>query len=196
MKLEGVLPFARSLLRTFCKSGDIAIDATCGNGHDTLLLSTLVGSTGHVYAFDIQDQAIQNAKDRLTSSEADSNVTFFHQSHDRMMEVLPASIKGKVAGAVFNLGYLPGSDKTITTKGDSTIQAIEQLMELLRPGGIIVLVIYHGHEEGKLEKELLMSYVSTIRQRTAHVLKYEFMNQQNDPPFIVAIEKKAGFHSS
>jgi 16S rRNA C1402 N4-methylase RsmH len=191
MKLKGVLPFARTLLQTFCGPGDITIDATCGNGHDTLFLSRLVGSNGKVYAFDIQELAIQNAKDRLINNGAVDNVVFINESHEKILEVLPDQVHGKVGGAIFNLGYLPGSDKTITTKGTSTIKAVEQLLDLLKPGGVIILVIYHGHEEGKLEKEMVMKYVSDIDQGRAHVLKYEFINQKKAPPYIVAIEKRS-----
>jgi SAM-dependent methyltransferase len=190
MKLEGVLPFARTLLRTFCDDGDIVIDATCGNGNDTLFLSKLVGENGHVYAFDIQEQAIENSKQRLVDHHADHNVTFYHASHDELTTQLPSDLHTKITAAIFNLGYLPGSDKSITTTGSSTIGAIEQLLQLLKPEGVIILVIYHGHEEGKREKELVMSYVKQLDQKQAHVLQYEFINQKNDPPFVVAIEKR------
>ncbi|MBY6035113.1 class I SAM-dependent methyltransferase [Fictibacillus nanhaiensis] len=190
MKIEGVLPFARTLLRSFCEPGDIVIDATCGNGNDTLFLSKIVGANGHVYAFDIQKQAIERSKQRLTDHQSYPNVTFIHASHDKMLELIPDFSEGKVAAAIFNLGYLPGSDKSITTTGTSTVNAIEQLFQLLKVEGIIVLVIYHGHEEGKREKEIVMNYVSNLDQKRAHVLKYDFINQKNDPPFIVAIEKR------
>ncbi|WNB93074.1 class I SAM-dependent methyltransferase [Bacillus sp. NEB1478] len=190
MKLEGVLPFARTLLQTFSNAGDFVIDATCGNGHDTLFLSRLVEKDGRVFAFDIQETAIQKSQQRLLDNEADDNVTFFHSSHDNMTNLLPDSVSGKITAAIFNLGYLPGSDKTITTTGTSTIRAIEQLFDLLKTGGVIILVIYHGHEEGKHEKHLVMNYVENLDQAKAHVLKYDFINQKNDPPFVVAIEKR------
>jgi 16S rRNA C1402 N4-methylase RsmH len=190
MKLEGVLPFARTLLRSFCLQGDIAIDATCGNGNDTLYLSKLVGKDGQVFAFDIQEQAIEKSKLRLTENQADDNVTFFHASHDEMIKQLPEFAIGKASAAIFNLGYLPGSDKSITTKGSSTIDAIKQLLHILKPEGIIILVIYHGHEEGKREKDLVLDFVKNLEQKKAHVLQYDFINQKNDPPFVVAIEKR------
>jgi 16S rRNA C1402 N4-methylase RsmH len=190
MKLEGVLPFARTLLRSFCAPGDIAIDATCGNGNDTLFLSKLVGKNGQVFAFDIQEQAIEKSKLRLAENQADDNVTFFHASHDEMIKQLSDLAIGKTSAAIFNLGYLPGSDKSITTKGTSTIDAIKQLLQILKPEGIIILVIYHGHEEGKREKDLVLDFVKNLDQKKAHVLQYDFINQKNDPPFVVAIEKR------
>ncbi|MFD1358573.1 class I SAM-dependent methyltransferase [Fictibacillus halophilus] len=190
MKLEGVLPFARTILHSFCSQGDMVIDATCGNGNDTLYLSKLVGKDGQVFAFDIQEQAIEKSKLRLTENLADDNVTFFHASHDEMMNLLPETLFGRVSAAIFNLGYLPGSDKSITTKGTSTIEAIKQLLHILKPEGIIILVIYHGHEEGKREKNHVLDFVKNLDQKKAHVLQYEFINQKNDPPFVVAIEKR------
>jgi hypothetical protein len=143
-----------------------------------------------VYAFDIQAAAIESAKARLEEHSAVGNATFFHCSHSEMQAKLPAEVSGNLAAAIFNLGYLPGGDKQITTLGTSTIEAVNQLLTLMKQGGIIVLVIYHGHEEGKAEKDEVMSFVSEIDQAAAHVLQYQFINQKNSPPFIIAIEKR------
>lgn len=190
MKLERILPFARKLLQLALSEGDIAIDATIGNGHDTVLLAKLVGSSGHVYGFDIQDLAIQNTKDRLQKEELLNQVTLVKQSHDTISEVVPIHLHEKVKGAIFNLGYLPGSDKSVMTVPESTISAIHQILEMMAPEGIIVVVIYHGHEGGDVEKDELMKFVQKIPQDLAHVLCYRFLNQANNPPFIVAIEKR------
>ncbi len=190
MKLERILPFARKLLTTAVSYGDVVIDATIGNGHDALFLANLVGETGHVYGFDIQTEALTNTSSRLEEHGVRNRVTLLEQSHDTIIDVLPLSANNRVTAAVFNLGYLPGGDKEIVTKPHSTISAIEQLLEIMAPEGIIVLVIYHGHEQGATERDELLKYVSTIDQQTAHVLTYRFINQQNNPPFIVAIEKR------
>lgn len=190
MKLDRILPFARILLEKAISPGDYAIDATAGNGHDTLYLTKLVGNEGHVFAFDVQEEAIQQTKKRLAENNAEQLATLFLQSHDQLQNVLPADCKGKVTAAIFNLGYLPGGDKSIVTEADSTIAAIEQLLELMAIEGIIVLVVYHGHPEGAVEKDALLSYVTSLPQDKAHVLHYGFMNQKNAPPFIVAIEKR------
>lgn len=115
----------------------------------------------------------------------------FHKSHDKIAESLPPEADGRVAAAIFNLGYLPGGDKSVTTHGASTIKAIEQLLAMMKEDGLIVLVVYHGHREGKAEKEDVLAYCRNIDQQTARVLSYGYLNQQNDPPFIIAIEKKA-----
>jgi predicted methyltransferase len=190
MKLDRILPFARKLLNSAVSPGDIVVDATVGNGHDTLYLANLVGEDGHVFGFDIQQAAIEQTKARLSESHVLSRATLFAESHDKISELLPLSADQRVTAAIFNLGYLPGGDKEIVTKPGSTIAAVNQLLEKMPPEGIIVLVIYHGHEEGAYERDELLNYVTTINQQYAHVLNYRFMNQQNNPPFIIAIEKK------
>ncbi|MET3196555.1 class I SAM-dependent methyltransferase [Bacillus sp. OAE603] len=190
MILERILPYARKLLQLAVKEGDIAIDATVGNGHDTTFLAKLVGETGHVYGFDIQDLAIQNTTERIQKDNLSNQVTLIQKSHSHVLNEVPDHLHGKVKGAIFNLGYLPGSDKTIVTVPSSTISAIEQILEIMAPEGIIVVVIYHGHEGGEIEKDALMEYVQIIPQDQAHVLTYRFLNQANNPPFIVAIEKR------
>jgi predicted methyltransferase len=189
MKLERVLSFAKTLLEKTISPGDIAIDATLGNGHDTLYLANLVGSNGKVYGFDIQEQAVSNSRERLSQNQMLERTILFQQGHEHILELIPANHHGKITAAIFNLGYLPGSDKSIVTKPNTTISAIQQLLQIMAPSGMIVLVVYHGHPEGAKEKEELMSFVQNIDQKQARVLLYQFLNQQNHPPFIVAIEK-------
>lgn len=190
MKLERILPFARKLLELAVKPGDIAVDATVGNGHDTIFLANLVGSTGRVYGFDIQDQALMSCKTKLREHELQDQVTLFHQGHQHVAECIPPLHYGKITGAIFNLGYLPGGEKSIVTVPQTTIEAIDQLLQIMAPEGIIVIVIYHGHLEGAVERDYLLRYVKSLHQNTAHVLKYKFLNQKNNPPFIIAIEKR------
>jgi tRNA A58 N-methylase Trm61 len=190
MKVDGILPFARTLLTKAASTGDIVIDATTGNGNDTLFLANLVGETGKVYGFDIQEQAILNTKRRLKDQNISEQVVLFQKSHDQIINIIPTDTHGKIKAAIFNLGYLPGADKSIVTKPDSTISAVEQILSILDKEGIIVLVIYHGHPEGKIERNELLENVMNIDQAIAHVLEYRFINQKNDPPFIVAIEKR------
>ncbi|WP_163101160.1 class I SAM-dependent methyltransferase [Peribacillus alkalitolerans] len=190
MKLQRILPFARELLQMAVQEGDVAVDATAGNGHDTLLLSKLVGEAGHVFSFDIQEQAIENTRAKLAENELNHRVTLVHHGHEHIKKYITKDLYGKVTGAIFNLGYLPGGDKSIATYSQTTIDAIEQLLEIMAPEGIIVLVIYHGHEEGAKEKEDLLEFVTSLPQDLAHVLNYSFMNQKNNPPFIIAIEKR------
>lgn len=190
MKLDGILPFARILLEKSVQPGHICVDATAGNGHDTLFLAKRVGNSGHVYAFDIQEQALLNTKNRLIAANVYDQVTLIHDGHEKVKDYVAKQHYGNVTGAIFNLGYLPGGDKNVVTTPKTTIEAINSLLDILAVGGIIVLVIYHGHDEGKKEKDEILQFASSLPQEKAHVLKYEFINQRNNPPFIVAIEKR------
>lgn len=190
MKMDRILTFAKVLLEKAVKPGDIAVDATIGNGHDTLFLAELVGENGKVYGFDVQEQALQATKDRLSQSGLLQQATLFHKGHENLLNSIPAKHHGMVTGAVFNLGYLPGSDKSIVTAPETTAAAIEQLLSIMAPEGIIVVVIYHGHEGGSRERDVLLQYCRQLDQKSAHVLQYQFINQQNNPSFIIAIEKR------
>lgn len=190
MKLERILPFARHLLEQAVGPGGIAVDGTLGNGHDTKFLAELVGDTGMVFGFDIQQEALEATTARLQDSNLQKRVTLFHQGHEKLIQCIPPHFHGQISGAIFNLGYLPGGDKTIVTTATTTIAAVEQLLSIMAPEAIIILVIYHGHEEGALERDELLQYVKQLDQRKAHVLQYQFINQVNQPPFIIAIEKR------
>ncbi|MDQ0231157.1 class I SAM-dependent methyltransferase [Metabacillus malikii] len=189
MKLQRILPFAKALLETAVSKGDITVDATIGNGHDTVFLAELVGADGHVYGFDIQSDAVAKTKDKLSANGLDNRVTLYTKGHQYINETIPQHHHGAISGAMFNLGYLPGGDKAIVTHHESTISAIKQLLSMMKPEGIIVVVIYHGHEEGQIERNHVMDYVTSIDPSEAHVLQYQFINKNNNPPYIVAIEK-------
>lgn len=189
MILKRVLPFAHSLLEAAVEDGDVTVDATVGNGHDTCVLANLVGPNGKVYGFDIQQNALENTHRRLQESNLNERVELFLKSHDQIESVIPTEFHKKIKGAIFNLGYLPGGDKTIVTTPDSSISAVKQLLKIMPGGGIIVLVVYHGHPEGQIERDQLIQYVKTIDQKQAQVLQYQFLNQVNHAPFIIAIEK-------
>lgn len=185
MKLERVLQYAQTLLKSAVTEGDIAVDATAGNGHDTLFLAQLVGDDGFVYAFDVQKQAVDSTLHRLLDNALEHRALVLKDGHENVAKY----VNKPVAGAIFNLGYLPGSDHEVITRPNTTIQALESLLKLLKIGGIIVLVIYHGHEGGKEERDEVIRFVSELPQKYIHVLRYEFLNQKNDPPFVIALEK-------
>lgn len=187
--LKGILNFTHHLLKESVDKGDTVIDATCGNGHDTLFLTKLVGENGHVFGFDIQDQAITNTKNRLAQNKS-NNATIIKDSHSNFIHHMPVDKLTRLGGAIFNLGYLPGSDKSVITRSESTILAVEGILSHMKQNGIVVLVVYHGHEGGETEKEQLVRYVHLLDQKLFHVLYYGFINQKNDPPFILAIQKR------
>src|SRR5699024_11186677 len=129
--LKGMLNFSHHLLEESIEKGETVIDATCGNGNDTLFLSKLVGENGQVLAFDIQEQAIQYSE-QLMSHHQRGNVSFILDSHAHATDYVSPEMKGKMGGAIFNLGYLPKSDNTIITQGHSTITAIDTMLQLLK----------------------------------------------------------------
>lgn len=187
MLIKGIIHFAHHLLEESVEHGETVIDATCGNGNDTLFLSEVVGENGRVIAFDIQRQAIETTS-RLLKENDRTNVTLVHDSHSRMYRYV--SSQATIGGAIFNLGYLPRSDKTVITKPESTIEAIDKIIPLLKEKGMIILVVYHGHEGGKDEKEEILKHIIQLDQKEFTVLRYGFINQKNNPPFILAVQKK------
>lgn len=186
MKLQRILSFSKTLIDMHVNKNSFVIDATCGNGNDTLYLASKVPD-GYVYGFDIQQQAIKNTKDKVKDYQ---NVKLIHDGHEKVKKYIPESDYGSIDVAIFNLGYLPKGNKSVVTKPDTTIEAINNIFDILSVEGVIILVIYHGHEEGKLEKKALMSYLKHLDQNDAHVLQYQFINQKNNAPFICAIEKR------
>ncbi len=138
-------------LRQLVKPGDHVVDATAGNGHDTLVLAELVGEEGLVFAFDVQQAALENSHKRLEEAGLASRVRFFEEGHERMASRLPEPLHGRLTAVVFNLGYLPGSDKRCITRPDTTLAALRQAVRLLRPGGIASVLAYRGHAGGLAE---------------------------------------------
>lgn len=190
MKLLRVLPFAKHLLSETVIPGEIAIDATAGNGNDSLFLAELVGDNGHVYAFDIQQAALESTAKRL--GELTNRVSLILDSHANVKQY----VNREIGGAMFNLGYLPYSkDLSIVTKPETTIKAIHTMLGLLKKGGIISVSVYDGHEGGKEERDALLNYVKDLHQGDVHVIRYELLNQRNNPPFLIALEKMREFET-
>lgn len=179
------LNLAKSIAKDNVREGNVVIDATMGNGKDTAFLSELVGETGFVYAFDIQAQAVQNTQELLDRTGY-LNYKLICDGHENM----DSYIDGQVDFIIFNLGYLPRSSHQITTRAETTLVAIGKAIKMLKKGGISVLVVYHGHEEGKRERLELESYLSGLNQKEFTVFKSEFINQINNPPLLIAIERK------
>lgn len=179
--LNRILPHAKLLASEIIEPTDILIDATCGNGHDTQFLAGLVPK-GKVYSFDIQQAALDSAIQKTT---AYTNIEYILDSHANV----DAYIHTPVKAAMFNLGYLPSGDKSITTQAGSTLAAIDKIFNLLSIGGRIIIVVYHGHESGKDEKAALEHHLNQYDQKFAQVLRYEFINSKNSAPFLLVIEK-------
>lgn len=182
------LRFSHQLLKEIISEGDQVIDATMGNGNDTLYLAELVGSTGHVYAFDIQQQALENTRQKLTNLT--DRTTLFLAGHETIEEKIAAD--QPIKAAIFNLGYLPKSDKQIITLPETTKQAMTAILKRLTVGGRMIVVIYYGHAGGELEKNEVLNFCQALPQDEFSVLNYQFINQKNNPPILLCVEKKDG----
>lgn len=183
--INNVVSIAKELMMKKVLSSDLVVDATVGNGHDTLLLAQLVGQEGKVYGFDIQEDAINNASQKIIENNLTKRVCLIKDSHENIDQY----IKEKVDLIIFNLGYLPGGDHCIVTKAESTLTAIEKSLHLLKENGLLLVITYIGHNEGKTEDKLIKKYFSELNQKKYNVLKFEFINQINYPPILYCVEK-------
>ena len=182
---NSAIRISKIFIKDLVSPGDIVVDATLGNGHDTLFLAELVGEKGKVYAFDIQEKAIHSAKS-IISENLVNRIHFIHDSHTKIVD----KVKEPVKLVLFNLGYLPNADRTITTKVEPTLEALKKSLLLLSDFGVVMVVVYRGHDEGKLEYEKITEYVSTLEQKKYNVSFSNFPNQQNEPPILVCIQKR------
>lgn len=183
--LMRALEFSRAEIGRVLKGGDRALDATCGNGKDTLFLAGCVGPEGRVFAVDIQMRAVEETKKLLASHGLAGRVTVLKQSHEELLDFVSPPLKA----AMFNLGYLPGGDHGVVTRPESTVKALEAVFSLLVPGGLVSVVAYSGHPGGQEEVDEVQEYLEGLEQGGHSVLHYRFINQANHPPQLFLIEK-------
>jgi predicted methyltransferase len=150
---------AHLLVRQCVQPGDWVVDATVGNGHDTMMLADAVGSAGRVFGFDVQAAALETAAARLPGLP---QLSLIHSGHELLTARLPAGSKGRLAAVMFNLGYLPGGPKYVVTHSATTLPALEQAMALLRRGGRITVVVYPGHCGGAGEAGDVRTFVAAL----------------------------------
>ncbi|HEY8158583.1 MAG TPA: class I SAM-dependent methyltransferase [Methylobacter sp.] len=153
MKRISLVNTAHDLIMDILRPGNIAIDATVGNGHDTAFLAEQVGPSGRVYGFDIQQGAIDSTLEKFRQNKLSDRLTLIHDSHANMDEKIPADLHGKVQAIMFNLGYLPGGDKSVITLTGSTLAALTAASRILAVNGIITLLAYPGHQGGDQETD-------------------------------------------
>lgn len=170
------------------QKGDTAVDATAGNGRDTLFLARLVGPGGKVYAFDVQREALRRTGELLKQNNLFPRVTLVHDGHESMASHLDA----QVTAVMFNLGYLPGGDHAIVTRPGSTLQALAAALGLLKPGGLVTLVLYPGHVPGEEEKNALLEYCRSLDGTGFGVSYTRLLNRTGFPPELLVINKLSG----
>lgn len=185
--LKNVVEIAKRICEAKLEQGDTAVDCTMGNGNDTELLCSLVGEKGKVYAFDIQETALITTRKKLEKLNFLGRAELILDGHQNITDY----VKEKVRLVIFNLGYLPKGNHDITTKTETTLAALRKCLNLLEPNGIILLVIYPGHANGKMEKEALQSFTAKLNQKEYNVANVCFTNQINYPPELICVEKVA-----
>ena len=176
---------ARDVLVRTVHPGDTVIDATMGNGHDTVFLCEAVGSSGHVYAFDIQKEALVSTEILLKESGLLERAELICAGHQRMDEY----VKEPVRAVVFNLGWLPGGNHAVTTRWETTKKAVEKALSLLLPGGVLVICAYPGHAEGNREQRELSSLLSALSNKSFNVLHQHFINAGPGAPECFVVQK-------
>ena len=188
--------WAMEVVSHYVAEGDTVVDGTMGNGHDTAALARLVGPEGRVLAFDVQEQALRNTTEFLREEEIRMGLkTGALQSRVRLICDSNANLRSYIDGSkpsavVFNLGYLPGGDKNVTTTADETLRAVTEALDAVKPGGLVAAVMYSGHEQGAAEKEALLAWARELPPKEYHAAYVAMWNQKKNPPELLLITKK------
>jgi ubiquinone/menaquinone biosynthesis C-methylase UbiE len=173
---------AQGILKRVIRAGDLVIDATAGNGHDTLFLANCVGGEGKVLAFDVQEAAIAATRVRVIDAGFEDRVQLIQSSHEHLAD--HASEKS-VAAVMFNLGYLPGDDHKITTQASGTLAALDAAVRVIRTGGVLSVVCYPGHPAGATEAKDVERWMTDCAAKGWRVAKYGAVGTRRPAPFLL-----------
>lgn len=185
-KKRSALTMAHETIAQFVKPGAFCIDATAGRGNDTLYLATLSGHSGKVIAFDIQQEAVDSTNALLAAHGFSGSAKAVLCSHTEMGRYASAET---VDCITFNFGWLPGADHSVFTKAQSSVQAVQQGLALLKQDGLMTLCIYYGRDNGLSERDALLEYVRGIDSKQYTVIEHHFSNRPNNPPIYIMIVK-------
>lgn len=185
MALRGAVSLCHAFLRQVVQPGDHVVDATCGNGRDTLLLAELVGVEGKVWAFDVQEAALRATDELLREKGCRDQVELLHVGHEHLVSHVTEPLRA----AVFNLGYLPGGDRGLVTRPESTVTALKQALELLLPGGLLLIVLYTGHPGAQQECSAVEQWAAALSPRSFHVWRSRQLNRPETAPYLLLVEK-------
>jgi len=163
--MASLTQIAQQGISSCINEGDRVIDATIGNGHDTLFLAQQVGRNGTVYGFDVQPQALSNTAERLKQHQCNRQVQLFLDSHANLSAHLETELHHQIKAIMFNLGYLPGSDKQCMTQTDSTLKALTLALQYLHPEGVLSIIVYPGHAGGDVEARAVMHWLTSLDSR-------------------------------
>jgi tRNA G37 N-methylase Trm5 len=186
LKLCQVAKMAHFYLDQVIGEGDCVVDATAGNGYDTLYLAEKVGRSGQVYSFDIQEKALAATAARLKENDMTDQVTLIKDGHEFMNSYL----QEPAAAIIYNLGYLPGGDHSIATRLNTTLASFKQALGLIKPGGLLTVTMYPGHDQGVIERDGLLAACEGLPSAEYSAACFKLINRSNRPPELLIVQKE------
>lgn len=193
--LPTVLRAAHQVVASALRPGDLAVDATAGNGHDTLWLARCVGPTGLVIALDVQPAALEATRRRLEPTGCSDRVRLVLQGHEQLDQLLEPLAPRSPRAIMFNLGFLPGGSPDASTRAETTLPALESALRHLAPGGVLTVTLYPGHPEGLRETQAVLAWARALHPRRppgppprARVLWYRFLHSEDEGPSLLVLE--------
>ena len=187
MRPPTILDITRQVIKTVRLSGALALDATVGNGHDTCLLADRVGAGGRVVGLDVQHEALEAAKNRLTTAGLLDRVELIRAGHEHVERLVGPFLDRPFLAAMYNLGYLPGSDRRIVTSATTTLASLEAVTRLLHPGGLVTIVAYRGHKGALEESRAVLEWSRTLSPEDFSVAEYRMLNHRRPSPHLLTI---------
>jgi len=198
--LTRIVPWSQSLLAEILTTGALAVDLTAGTGRDTLFLWQQVAPSGSVAAFDVQKTALERTRlllqaegapvflhtEKDTGGFAEPGVHLIHDSHAHWLQYDIGSPRAVIA----NLGYLPGGDRSLITRADSTLEALGLALDRLHEQGRLAVVGYPGHDGGQEEVKAVGSLLNDLDSEKWQVLHLQAANCPQ-APLLWVVEKKA-----
>ncbi|WP_029459955.1 class I SAM-dependent methyltransferase [Solidesulfovibrio alcoholivorans] len=195
MLATAALTFAQSGLARVLRPGDVTVDATAGNGHDTLFLARRTAPGGVVHCFDVQAEALARTGSLLARAGLADAARLHACGHERLREVLPADVCGRVRAVVFNLGFLPGGpggDAAVVTRPETTLAALAAAQAVLAPDGLVAVVCYTGHAGGLEEAAAVATWCAGLDFAAWRAARYELANKPGDAIIAWLLERAAG----
>ncbi|MDT8901079.1 class I SAM-dependent methyltransferase [Anaeroselena agilis] len=186
MTIANALSMARQLLQDKLSAARTVVDATAGNGRDTLFLAANTPADAVVWAFDLQQEALDATARRLTEHGMTGKCHLIRDCHSRVADY----VTGPIDAAMFNLGYRPGGDHGFTTRAETTVAALGSITSLLATGGIVTIVAYPGHGAGEQENTAVADFLAALPQAVFTAAAWRMLNQRNRPPILYIIGKK------
>ena len=190
--------FSRQTIRAACSQkpvnagvAELLVDATMGNGHDTLFLASLAygrGASCHVHAFDVQEKALERTASRLAAAGLTGQAVLHLAGHEVAADILAASKAESsppcLRAAMFNLGFLPAADRSIVTRAENTLAALRGLLPLLLPGGVVSIQMYAGHAHGDEETEAVIRFLAELPEDMWKGSLYQICNKRRNPEYL------------